>query len=264
MNKIKVILSYLFGFIVSVSLFVLALLLIVKFSVFDKSFVYRVIDENNYYENVYKSISENIEDYMVSSGLDSSVLDGVVTFDDVKSDVKNYVDNMYNGKVYSADTSKMKDVLENNIKSFLSKQNLQVDSTSELDLFASDVVSIYSKEVSLYNMFDGYIPKIVKVNNLLNKCIVIDTIVLGISAVILLCLRFVSIGSSIMSSGLILLLVKWFVFERIDTNNVLIVSSNFSSVLRSIFRYISIYMLEVSVILIIIGFMFSLIKNKRK
>ena len=264
MNKVKVILSYLFGFVVSVSLFLLVFLLIVKYSVFNKSFIYRVIDENNYYENVYKSIVDGVDDYMISSGLDNSVLDNVITLGSVKTDVKKYVDSMYIGKVYIANTDKMKETLENNIKDYLSKQNLAIESTHELDLFASDVVKIYNNEVSLYNMLNGYIPKIVKVNSLLNKCIVLCICVFVVSLLFLLLLKFINVGSCIMSSGFILLIVKLFVFERIDINNILIISDNFSKVLNSALKYLSVYMLEVSIILIIIGFMFSLIKNKRK
>ena len=100
MNKIKIILSYLLGFFLSISIFILAILFIVKKTVSDKSFMFRLMDENNYYERIYKSINEDIEDYMMSSGLETIILDGVVEKNIVKKDIVNYVNYLYNNEKY--------------------------------------------------------------------------------------------------------------------------------------------------------------------
>ena len=62
MNRLKIILSYIFGFLLSVGLFVLSMLFIIKKTVTDRSFMFRLMDENNYYEKVYTSICEDIEE----------------------------------------------------------------------------------------------------------------------------------------------------------------------------------------------------------
>ena len=81
MNRIRIILSYILGLILSICLVILALIFISKKTILDKSFISRLFDENNYYENVYNSINEDILDYMTSSGLESEVLESVILKD---------------------------------------------------------------------------------------------------------------------------------------------------------------------------------------
>ena len=56
MSRLKIILSYLVGLLLSFALLVLVLLLVVKKTIIDRPFVDRVIEENNYYTNVYERI----------------------------------------------------------------------------------------------------------------------------------------------------------------------------------------------------------------
>ena len=51
---------------------------------------------------------------------------------------------------------------------------------------------------------------------------------------------------------------------RIDTENILIASTYFSSMIKSLFNYISSYMFNIGAFLIILGLLLSLFKNKSK
>lgn len=264
MNKIKLILSYLFGFILSVSIFVLAMLLIAKNSVSNKTFMFRLMDENNYYENVYKSINEDIEDYMMSSGLESEVLNGVIVKDNVKNDIINYTNSLYDGSKYEVDTTNIHNTLKTNINKYLKGLNLGIDNTNELDLFINDVEKIYKEEVSFYNTLDRVASPLNKLCSLIDKAIIILCIFVLIFTIIILILRGINIGSCILSSGLILFLFKLFIYERIDSQNILIVSEEFSLIVRSMFKYISNYMINISIILICVGFILSLFNFSKK
>lgn len=264
MNRIKIILSYIIGFILSVCLFALAGLFIIKKTALDKSFMFRMMDENNYYEKVYTSICENIEDYMMSSGLEKDVLDGVITKSKVKEDIINYTNDFYEGKKYEVDTTKIKETLKNNINDYLKKLNLGMDSSNELDLFVSDTANIYKKEVSFYNTLDSLSGILVKASHIIDKVLIVVCLIVVVLSIVMLILGKINLGSCVMSGGIILFLIKLFIFERVDTQNILLVSDNFSLIIRSIFKYIDNYMISVSIILVIVGFIFSLFKNKRK
>ena len=264
MNKIKIIISYLLGIVLSISLFTLAMLFIVKNTVSNKSFMFRLMDENNYYTSIYNSINEDISDYMMSSGLESEVMDGVIDKNTVHSDIVNYINSFYKGKKYNVDTSKIHTTLRSNIDKYLKELNLGIDNTNELDLFINDIEKIYKDEVSFYNTIDRLSSYIVKANNLINKVLIINIIVVAILLILIIVLRSINIGSSILSGGLILFLVKLFIYERIDTQNILIVSDYFSLIIRSMFKYISNYMISISIVLICIGIILSLFKITKK
>lgn len=263
MTRIKIILSYLFGLVLSICLFLLCALLIGKKTVLDKSFVYRLMDENNYYDKVYTSINEDIMDYMTSSGLEKEVLDGVVDRDKVESDIKNYTDSLYTNNTYVVDTKELNTKLNNNIKNYLKKLNLGIDNSNELNLFVSDVEKIYREEVSFYNTIDILKPYISRIDKIINKVIIIDLIICLVLSLFMLLLRIINVGSCIMSSGFILFLVKLFIYERIDSSSILIVSDHFSLIIRSMFSYINKYMIIMSIALVISGFILCLFKSKK-
>ena len=264
MSRAKIILSYLVGLLLSMCLLILALLLIIRKTIFDKSFMYRVIDENNYYVNVYNRIDENVKDYMMSSGLEEDILDGVIEEDNVKKDAKNFIDSIYKGEVYIVNTEEIESKLRSNINDYLKKHNLGVDNTSELDMFISDIGKIYKNEINLYDMVNGLAPRVVKYTNIIDKVIIVDSVIVGVLFILMIVLNVVSVGSSILSSGISLILVRLFIFERIDSENVLIISDYFSLIIRNILRYINNYLLEVGLVLVISGFIISLFRNKKK
>ena len=264
MNKIKLILSYIFGLILSIGIFFLAILFIVKYTVSDKTFMFKLMDESNYYDKVYKSICDDINDYMTSSGLEEEILKGVVNKSAVKEDITNYVNYLYEGKIYSVDTTSIKETLKTNIDEYLKGLNLGINNTNELELFIDDIAGIYKEEVSFYNTLDKVSSYLYKVSSLIDKALVANIILVGVLTIIILLLRKINIGSCILSGGIILALVKLFVYERIDAENILIVSDYFSLIVRNMFKYISNYMIYISVILICVGLILCLFKIHKK
>ena len=58
-------------------------------------------------------------------------------------------------------------------------------------------------------------------------------------------------------------LLKLFIYERIDSENILLVSEYFSNIIKSIFKYIGNYMENISIILILVGLILCLFKNRK-
>ena len=264
MKRIKIILGYILGFILSLSIFVLALSMITYKTILDKSFMDRLIDENNYYENIYNEIDMNVKDYITSSGFDETILDGIIVKDEVYSEISSYFDGMYNGKVYEVDSSKVEERLKDNINKYLVKHNLGLNDTQELELFIKDIGEIYKNEINMYGVLRGVVTRVTTITNIVRKVIIIDSVIVGACVIIVGLLRTINIGSCIMSGGLMLIIFRLFIYERVDTQNIEIINDYFSLILRSLFNYISNYMLEISVILIGVGFLLSLFKLGNK
>ena len=263
MNKIKIILSYILGFILSICLVLIVGIFVSKKTILNKKFMSRLMDENNYYELVYQSISEEIEDYMTSSGLEKEILNNVIIKDNVKNDIDNYMNSLYENKLYIIDTSYVENTLKDNINNYLKNLNLGVDNTNELDLFISDIGGIYKKQVSFYNTLDILNGKLYKISNLIDKYSILLYIITLLLIIIILIIRYINIGSVILSSGFMILLLKIFIYERIDVENVLLISDYFSNIIKSIFKYVGKYMINISIILIVLGFILCLFKNRK-
>ncbi len=266
MNRAKFILSYIFGFIASTLISILVILLIGKFTILNIKYVESVLVKNNYYKEVYKGAYEEIENYMVSSGLEDVVLDKIFSEKDIKRDVNNYLEALYRGESYKVDTSFLNKKLSENIDNYLVSNNFDVEDRHELNLFISDVCNIYEKEVTFYGSF-----------KLLNKYINfgidnINGLIILVSELSIICILTILIlgnniiSSSVMSSGLILLFIRVMIYEKVDIKNIMIISNYFSESLKYILNRIGYDLLASSILLIVIGLIISIIEfvGKRK
>lgn len=259
MNRVKIILRGVLGFICSVLLFVLVMLAIFKLTIFNKNYVLKQITSDDYYTKVYEEINEDMKNSLLSSGLDETILNGLLTKNDVKKETKNLIGSIYSGSKFNVDTESFKEKLNKNIENYLKEKNIQVTDQKSLDTFVSNIVSVYKKEISLYGYLQSYVGKFVKISNLMDVAIIAIVLLLLICFIILrygLHRRYSGVIS--MSAGLMLLYFKSYIYEQIDMKNLLIISDSFSSLLRKILLDINDKFLLVSFVLVILGILFNL------
>ena len=259
MNRVKIILRGILGFVCSILLFGLVILTIFKLTIYNKNYVLNKMESENYYTKVYEEINNDMKNSLLSSGLDETVLEGLVTKNVVKKETKNLVGSIYTGSKFKADTDSFKEKLNANIDNYLNEKNIQVTDKKSLETFISNVVDVYKKEISLYGYLEDYVSKFVKIGNYLDMAIVIMTLLLLIFILILrygLHRRYS--GVIFMSAGLMLLYFKSYIYEQIDIKNILIISDSFSSLLRRILLDINDKFLFVLFIFILVGILLNL------
>ena len=265
-KKIKIILGYPLGFICALLISALALLIILKTSIFNKDYVFKVIRENDYYEKIVDDTKEEMENYMVSSGFPYSILDDIYTIDDVKEDIDYYINNMYNGEKTVIDKKIISEKLNNNINDYLKKNNVSVLNPEDITSFVDEIASIYDKEVTLYHTFDGMLNKVPKLERLVNKgIIIVGSVLVVIIILLMVVIKTISLGTCMFASSLILFFLRFVILEKIDIINILIVTEHFSDLIQIIMLDIRKLMLIASIILLILGLMtilVSSIKNK--
>lgn len=264
MNRVKLILSYLFGFITSVLLSIIVILIILKFVVLDKENIKNVLVKNNYYNEVYKGTLEEMQNYMVSSGLEENILDDIFSENDIKTEINNYIDSIYSQTKYSVNSDKVKERLTNNINNYLSSNNLDVTNRNELDLFIKDMINIYENQITFYKAFNYVTGIINKVLNNFDRLIDLTYILTVIVIIIMYLVRNMFISSSILSGGFILLFTRFMIYEKIDIDNIMIISEYFSESFKYILYRIGHYLLLGSVLLIALGLIILIIESLGK
>lgn len=236
-----------------------------RFTVFNSSYIKRILSNNNYYNDIYGSIFEGMKDEMVSSGFSSDILNDIYSKDDVKKDINLFVDNFYDGKKYEVNTDKIKDNLNNNINSFLEKQYFVISNSDDISSFVDSMVKIYNDNISLWNMLNGFSNKFYKINSYINTATnILGILLIVLSFVLIRLFKFKYFSSVIGSAGLIMLLIKIFIFEKVDADNILVISKYFSSMFRIIFNNIGNYIFVSSIICIILCILLSLFIKKDK
>ena len=265
MNRIKIILRVFLGFGCSVFMFILAFLLIIRVTIYNKNYVLKKLDEINYYEKVYLEISNDMKNNLLSSGLDETILENLFTENDVLNDINGLIGSIYSGSKYEVDTAYLKDKLNKNIKDYLNKNNTEVTDQKALDKFISNIISIYKKEISLYGHIEGYTNKFIKVGKFIDVSIVVITFLLIIFLVILrwpLHRKYEGVIS--LSAGMMLLYFKFYIYEQIDMKNILIISDSFSKLIKELLLDINNYIFILAIILLFVGIFLNFVNSFKK
>jgi len=235
--------GYLLGFVSSILLVIFILLAIFKFTVFNQEYVLNILDINNYYENIYKDIKKDFSNSLRSSGVDDMVLDGIYSSSGTERDIKNYIASMYSGSKYEVNSSEIKEKLNNNIDKYLKDNNLEANKNS-LNKYIDGVVSIYENQIELYGYLDGGIQKFVKFGKFIDLFIAVILILFVITfAVLRYVLHRRYSGVIALSSGLMIIYLKLFIYNLIDFKNIVIISDDFSKFVNVLFTEIGNYLL---------------------
>ena len=264
MNKLKIIFQYIFGITLSLCLTLLVLVRILNKTVCKKEYIKSTLNETNYYETINRETLEEMKNYMISSGLPEEVLKDIYTKEEIKKDVNSFIDDYYEGKKHKVDKDRVKLRLTNNIDAYLKENHETVTSNHELNEFIEDITDIYEKEVTLYHFIDNYASVFYKISYYLN---VVTTILFFVTIFIFVIECFLKtkfIGSIFISSGLNMLLILYFLSEKIDYKNILVISDYFSKVMKHIFEYILKISLTSSSILIILGLILNFVLSFEK
>ena len=268
LKKNKIVLSYILGFVTLFLIVLLLLVLIIKFTICNKNYLYHLVKTNNYYQTIYDEINEEMENYLMSTGFTNEILNNLYTLDEVKNDINLFIENTYDGKVTKLQKNSIKEKLDKNIEEFLKKSNLSILNKNDLTLFENEMVEIYYNEVTLYKMANDFIPKYHKLNKIVNLVLLILGVITIILLVIMKKVKMYSFGVIFLGTGMIFLFIQMAIYDRFDMENILIITENFSQLLRIILKYISKLMSFTGIILCLFGmfkiFTFSLRRKSRK
>ena len=261
MNKRRIILGYIFGFIGTIFLSLLVFLLLFKFTISSKTYILKVLERDNYYEKINNEIMEEMDIHLLSSGFTNEIIKDIHTKEDVINDINLFFNNAYEGKITNIDTSKILNKVNDNIDEFFKKNNLLTVNKSELNEFTNSLVNIYSDEVTLYGFVNSIIPKIPKINKVINLGIIVSIIILIITGLILIKIKYRYFSSNIIASGLIILFIRLFIFEKVDIDELLVISEDFSYELRNILTTLQNLSLILGLVLICFGMVLTIVKS---
>ena len=250
MNRVKIILGYIFGFLLSVTIAILSICLILKATAFNKQYIKRSLTKNNYVDKVYNTIGENIKNDMISTGFPDSIIDGVYTKDSINIITNNTIDTMFEEKNVIIDTSDVEEKLTKHINDYF--KGKKVDKKA-VDAFIKDTIKIYKNELDLYGSINTYAKFFNKAQALLNIAIITLSIVTIVLFAALLILKVNYKGSVIMASSLIIAFLIYLFSNKVDYQNILVISYNSSYMLRIICRKIVNLMLIYSTFLGFLG-----------
>lgn len=253
-NKLKVLSYYFSMLLLSVVILSLSLTTLLKFTIFDDTYLIKHLEKNNYYNELSNSIKEEMSYYIVQSGLTEEILDDIYNEEMVSDSIIILIKDFYSGNELKVETKTVRNNLKSNIESYLLKNNIIVDDRSALDLFIDEMVKIYDQEIRLSN-------SIGKIQGMFNKAdklidivfMVLFILTIGIGIICHFVYKRIVYTIPCLSSAILLLLGCWLLYNRIDIKNILFWTDSVSNVLKSVLFNIRDFVRIEAIILIGIG-----------
>ena len=211
MRKLKKVARFILELILTIFLVAFILINSVSSTIFNKSYVLASIEKTDYYDNIYKLINSNFENYIQQSGLDDSVLKDIVSKEKIEKDTKQILSNIYDGFNEKISIDEIKQNLINNINQSLNNRKLSAIEQKAIDDFIEEICNEYKNTILSFE-FDKQINsnyrKIVKYIELARK---ITVVAIGVLIILLMFLNLkriykiaVNIGTSFLASGVII------------------------------------------------------------
>lgn len=142
--------SIVFGFFLSVALALVVVLAAACIGTFSKQGFLSLFDDT-YYESLLTYTNEKIMAYTYPTGIDPSVVENVITKEDVERDVTGMVRAAFEDVEYKPDLSGIESRLTAGVSTFLLSSDAEVSGASEeiVSTYVSEIVAIYLDAMKL-------------------------------------------------------------------------------------------------------------------
>ncbi len=234
MNKNKVnkliqkAISLILSFLLMIFIFLFVVSMILKMGTFNQNTITKCMTKCDYYNYLADYINDEISSYTIPTGLPEEVLEDAVRSSDTKHDADNYIENIYNGKTFEADTKHLTDTINSNIQTYIDENKIELSDEQQeyVNEYIESVKDIYIKAVQV--PFAEYFAKFY---NLINKyfipVIIVLLILISITALTIIKgqkwihrafrnMAYGTCGSALMLIMLPLYMLVTRFYERID------------------------------------------------
>ncbi len=266
---VKKIFSYIITLILVLLLIATIMVTVINQTLLKKDFMIGILVKNNYYKEVYDIIKDNFINNTVQSGLEESVLDGIITEEEVRNDVNSLVAYMYNEGELSVDKEIVKNRLKENIDEVIKENNKRVTSEEQhsIGLYLDTIANLYEEGITYSTKYVSSIRSAIqKVEGLLKKAMLAGFIAIVVVMIILFAinrkkaLKYIAI--SMMGVGLLSIIPKIIEATSMQIHNILFLNLAFSHLIIAIIESVVTYFLVIGILLFILGFAVNIISSK--
>lgn len=276
MKKVIAAISYILSFLLMICIVAIISMNLVKAKILNKEYIIKTLEDVNYYEVVTENINDGFEKYYYQSGLEHYVIENLYDENKVKSDTKQIIDAIYDNAQVNIETESIKENLRNNIDDMLEKQNKRLESSQDgaVETFINLILDTYKSEITVYESgiktASKTIEKVESIINRINKLILIITIAIVVIIIAINIKKIFKVtnylGISLLSSGLLGLLVNLAIQKAIKINNLFTLTKAMSEVVKHVLLDALNSVQTYSIILFIVGLVLvilhAILKNR--
>lgn len=239
---------------------------ILSSTILDEAYVFKMLQKNNYYSNIYENVKSNFENYIGPSGLDENILTDICTVEDIQKDTETILGNIYEGTEKKVNTDEIKQRVVKKINEVLEEKTNA--SEENINQFAEAIGEEYINAIShteYEEKINDVIKKVTKITTLGQKALFISLVIILVLLVVLniktIYLVICNIGIAGLSSGAFLVITNLIVNNRVKVQQLKILNDSISTVLQNITTDILNQINKYGMIIAIVGAICILVGN---
>lgn len=264
MKQHKKAISYILSFVLSLCIIAAFLLGYINSSIFNEVNVRKAMRDTNYYYNIYSLIKDIANDYVLQSGFDENVLDGVITDIQVQSDMNRVIDGLYNHQKIEVNTDEIQKKLHENIQKQIEEQNHNVDENTQADIdeFENSIIDAYKTNMYYSQETATNISnKLYKIKKATNLTVISLCVIIVLLGFIIFKINEPAIGISFITSGIVFIIIKTYSGVNLAINNILMLNWVFSRTATFILNHLVQKIFVTGIVLVIAGIIAILISE---
>ncbi len=181
-TMIKII-SLLFSFLITASLFSSSILIVLHNTVFNYKFAVKILNVSDYYTTISKEIENEFVSLGSASGFDSSIFEDIIPKKTLENDVNKYVLDVYSNTAPKVDTSELVASLDTTFMNYANAKGITVtdESKQAIHTLEKKCAAVYSNHISFMfaEQVSTYLYKLNKVCTIMLSVLTVFTLVLG-------------------------------------------------------------------------------------
>ena len=268
MKHVNKVLTYIIAIILTILIVTYFVINLLSSTIMSEKYILSKLEETNYYKKVYEQVESNFEKYIKQSGLDEDVIKNLVSEEKVKNDTEQILVNLYDGITDEISTEDIKNQLNTNITKSLDGRRLTTDEEEAVSRFVDIICNEYKTTIlhtNQENNINQVFTKILKHSGMVLK---ISIICIGVSIIALIIINLKkiyrtinAIGISMTASGLILIVTNTYINIKVKIQEMAILNTAFSEVLRNVLNEIVENILHYGIILAVGGVVLIIVSN---
>ena len=245
MKTVQKIVTYISAFILAISIVLCVLVYLISSTILNKNYILEKMNETNYYSQVYELVESNFENYIQQSGLDETVIENIITEEKVKEDTEQILINLYDGLNEEISTQEISDNLNANIEESLGDRVLTSDEEEAIATFVETICNEYENTILHTNYEETINDFYQKVTEYIKYAKQGLSIIIAVFLILLIVLNnktiyrtIKGISIALLSSGVIMLIINFYINSNIKIQSIIILNEAFSEVLINILEEI--------------------------
>lgn len=212
----------------------------------DKDYILATFKDIDIYSQVVMEIQDSFENYIYQSGMEKEVIENICTKEKVERDIKTAIYALYAQRTVEIDTTEIEEKLDQEINNFIGRENRKISKEEEKNIknFKNAIVNAYKNEIGYYQITtEENQSSLIKVFTFLEKAKSISKTATIWIVIILLAINIKTffdginyISISLLSSGIVLLLINWLINSKFQIDNFMIAINSLTNAFTTIIK----------------------------